>query len=174
MWQAEPNSVRDEFKKLAENEKVRHRQMNPGYHYQPRRPGQKKRRMSKKRIAEAAINDPIPPTDNYELVTNPQNRNIETGRLSGDFSEIRTLTLPMSSQAEYRITMDNEATNPAGVINQMRIGVGFTPSEQYSDTHEADLEELGEYLNQDAFTLTGFDLDEEQALESFGRQWLGA
>ncbi|KAI9658427.1 MAG: hypothetical protein M1829_006782 [Trizodia sp. TS-e1964] len=37
MWRAEPQGVKDEWKRLAENEKVQHSQKYPDYRYQPRR-----------------------------------------------------------------------------------------------------------------------------------------
>src|SRR5438045_279799 len=51
MWQNETEEVRAHFKTLAENEKLAHSLRFPDYQYKPRKASEKKRRMSKKIIA---------------------------------------------------------------------------------------------------------------------------
>ncbi|OAP53959.1 hypothetical protein AYL99_11839 [Fonsecaea erecta] len=50
-WRAESEQVRTHFKQLAETIKARHALENPGYQYSPRKPSEKKRRMTPRKLA---------------------------------------------------------------------------------------------------------------------------
>ncbi|KAK5136179.1 hypothetical protein LTR08_004016 [Meristemomyces frigidus] len=53
-WKAEPDHVRAEYKQKAEDAKTQHAINNPGYQYQPRKPSEKKKRMTKNKLAKLA------------------------------------------------------------------------------------------------------------------------
>jgi len=61
MWKTESQSVRDEWKRKAEAVKTKHEQDHPNYQYQPRKPSEKKRRMTKRKAQSlaAAANAPL-------------------------------------------------------------------------------------------------------------------
>ncbi|KAL2351990.1 high mobility group box domain-containing protein, partial [Cryomyces antarcticus] len=46
LWKSEPASVKEKWKLLAEEEKLRHREKYPEYRYQPRRSGGRRRSTS--------------------------------------------------------------------------------------------------------------------------------
>ncbi|OQV10181.1 hypothetical protein CLAIMM_14216 [Cladophialophora immunda] len=50
-WREESEQVRAQFKELADNIKVQHAAENPGYQYAPRKPSEKKRRMTARKLA---------------------------------------------------------------------------------------------------------------------------
>ena len=53
-WAAEDPAKRQLFQSMADDIKIQHQRDNPGYCYQPRKPTDKKRRMSKKKAAALA------------------------------------------------------------------------------------------------------------------------
>ncbi|RMZ78557.1 hypothetical protein DV737_g3840, partial [Chaetothyriales sp. CBS 132003] len=58
-WAYEPESVKEKYKARANAIKKQHAVENPGYQYAPRRPYEKKRRMTARKLAqlESAVND---------------------------------------------------------------------------------------------------------------------
>jgi hypothetical protein len=69
-WNGESTEVRDHYLALSERAKLDHLVQYPNYQYRPRRPEQKKRRMTKEKrrklmarlVAEESIN-----TDNHDV-----------------------------------------------------------------------------------------------------------
>jgi hypothetical protein len=59
-WKSESDDVKAHFKQLADEIKAKHMQEHPDYQYAPRRPSEKKRRMTARRAAELAQADDIP------------------------------------------------------------------------------------------------------------------
>ena len=53
-WRDEPESVKAKYKALAEDYKREHAAKNPGYQYAPRKPSEKKRRMTARKLARLA------------------------------------------------------------------------------------------------------------------------
>lgn len=53
-WKSEPDEVKAHFKKLANEIKAKHMQDHPDYQYAPRKPSEKKRRMTARKTAELA------------------------------------------------------------------------------------------------------------------------
>lgn len=49
-WKAEADHVKEKYKALAENLKAKHAAQYPDYQYAPRKPGEKKRRMTAKKL----------------------------------------------------------------------------------------------------------------------------
>ena len=60
MWQTEKIEVREMFVELAHQKKLEHARLHPGYTYCPRKPSEKKRRMTKKKL-EAIKNGTVTP-----------------------------------------------------------------------------------------------------------------
>lgn len=56
-WKAESESIKAQFKALAEKMKVKHAAENPGYQYAPRKASEKKRRMTVRKLARLRLND---------------------------------------------------------------------------------------------------------------------
>lgn len=54
MWRNEPQVVKDEYKRRADAERAQHALNYPGYQYQPRKPSEKKKRMTKNKVAKLA------------------------------------------------------------------------------------------------------------------------
>ena len=55
-WRNESEQVKNEFKSKAEALKQKHFQDHPEYHYQPRKPSEKKRRMTRRRAEALTLN----------------------------------------------------------------------------------------------------------------------
>ena len=53
-WKDESEDVKDAYKRKAEAAKRQHLADNPGYHYQPRKPSEKKKRVTKNKLAKLA------------------------------------------------------------------------------------------------------------------------
>lgn len=53
-WKSEPDEVKARYRKLADEIKAKHMQDHPDYQYAPRKPSEKKRRMTARRAAELA------------------------------------------------------------------------------------------------------------------------
>ena len=53
-WKSESDEVKAHYKKLADDIKAKHMQDHPDYQYAPRKPSEKKRRMTARRAAELA------------------------------------------------------------------------------------------------------------------------
>ena len=56
-WKCESDEVKAHYKKLADNIKAKHMKDHPDYQYAPRKPSEKKRRMTARRAAELARAD---------------------------------------------------------------------------------------------------------------------
>jgi hypothetical protein len=68
-WKAETEAVRNEYKRKAEDAKRQHAIDHPGYQYQPRKPSEKKKRMTKTKLAKlrAQANAAIAPDPMKDL-----------------------------------------------------------------------------------------------------------
>lgn len=53
-WRAESQAVKDEYKMKADMAKEQHASLHPNYQYQPRKPSEKKKRMTKNKLAKLA------------------------------------------------------------------------------------------------------------------------
>src|SRR5437763_10346675 len=62
-WKTESDDVKAHFKHLADEIKAKHLQEHPDYQYAPRKPSEKKRRMTARRAAELAQGDNMPLVD---------------------------------------------------------------------------------------------------------------
>ena len=70
MWKGETEAVKDDYKRRSEDAKRQHSIANPGYQYQPRKSSEKKKRMTKNKLAKmqaqasaAAASDPMKDLD---------------------------------------------------------------------------------------------------------------
>ncbi len=68
-WKGETEAVRNEYKRKAEDAKRQHAIDHPGYQYQPRKPSEKKKRMTKTKLAKlrAQANTAIAPNPIKDL-----------------------------------------------------------------------------------------------------------
>jgi hypothetical protein len=83
-WKNEPDRIKREYKSLAEKIKRQHALDNSGYHYAPRKPSEKKRRMTAKKLAaqKAAAEETVWPTfPQTEMVEVADHVNSETETL---------------------------------------------------------------------------------------------
>jgi hypothetical protein len=69
MWKAESEEVRAHWKATAEQVKEEHLKQHPGYSYQPRKPSEKKRRMTKRKAAALQSLADAPATVNGNQMT---------------------------------------------------------------------------------------------------------
>jgi hypothetical protein len=133
MWQNETNDVRNSYKKLAEDEKKLHLQLHPNYRYQPRKPSEKKRRMTKKKT------DAIASQQNASAYLGGSE---DSDSLHGTFGEIRNTTLPLSAHAQACIAIDNNSM----LSSRQAVGFSLTPSEEYATAQADDIRLIGEYM----------------------------
>ena len=113
MWHDEPESVKQIFKDQANELKRQHARNHPGYQYQPRKPGEKKRRMSKRKaMALAAQNESNP---HATAIQNPS-----AGTIGMTVPPVVTTTEPYGS-----------ATSAAQVID-LGVTAADEPSFEYS------------------------------------------
>ena len=133
MWQNESIAVRNKFKRLAEDEKKLHLQLHPNYRYQPRKPSDKKRRMTKKK------------EDAIIFQQNTAASAQDSGYLLGNIGEIRKATLPLSAEAQTCIAIDNNSM----VGCRQAVGFGLTPCREYAAAQEADINLVGEHMGQE-------------------------
>ncbi|SMR64530.1 unnamed protein product [Zymoseptoria tritici ST99CH_1A5] len=71
-WSSESQEVRDQYKQKAEEEKRQHAIEHPGYQYKPRKPSEKKRRMTKKKLAKLAdVVENVRERQHFRAVVNP-------------------------------------------------------------------------------------------------------
>ncbi|KAJ9613900.1 hypothetical protein H2200_002036 [Cladophialophora chaetospira] len=66
-WKAESNKVKDEWKAKAERVKKQHALENPGYQYAPRKPSEKKRRMTARKLAKLHADQAAEPNSDIEM-----------------------------------------------------------------------------------------------------------
>lgn len=136
MWQNESRDTREAYKKLAEDEKERHIQLYPNYRYQPRKPSEKKRRMTKKKADAIIAKQDINTDDNDSEAP---------GGYYGDLTEVRTVTFPLSAGAQLCL-LDDNATASTRETPENGRGFDFAPSQEYADAQEADLKAVGMHL----------------------------
>lgn len=133
MWQAETANARSYFKQLAEEEKEEHLRLHPDYRYQPRKPSEKKRRISKKKAGAAVVqqNAPVHLINPY-LSTN----------LHGNLEETRSARLPLSNAAYSHITWDNNTL----ASTELTDGFGLGESIQYNVAQSSDMDLVGKHM----------------------------
>jgi hypothetical protein len=90
MWREESEAVKLEFKAMSEKIKTQHALENPGYQYAPRKPSEKKRRMTARKLAKLQ-------TDN-SVSASPSPSNSDQDL---DFADFNTSTRPKEVAAFY-------------------------------------------------------------------------
>ena len=139
-WKAEPDEVKARYKQLADDIKAKHMQEHPDYQYAPRKPSEKKRRMTARRAAELAhagdmsfielgsdgdVSEASSPavTDVHDILGN--NRPKQMNQFVKDGEGNIGFTLPMRSNQELH-GMVNAHNNYLSTA-----GLPFDPSNQY-------------------------------------------
>lgn len=78
-WKTEPDHIKDKYKALAEELKAKHAAQYPDYQYAPRKPGEKKRRMTARKLeklrgaqhVQEASTFPSPECSSISVVDSP-------------------------------------------------------------------------------------------------------
>lgn len=132
--------------------KLEHAQKYPEYSYKPRKPSEKKKRMSKKKAAAlaGAPTDPEDPSNSSGMVELPDDtmpstgemqQPMDWGELSGSWSEERQANLPSTAHLSNLIRRHNFQQNgvPTGGPSDP---VDFGPSAEYSMEQLEDLNNI--------------------------------
>jgi hypothetical protein len=131
MWQNESWEVHAKYRAMADKAKKEHLLKHPGYTYKPRKSSEKKRRMSKKKLAamSASFNNA------YAFSQVAQ----ETGGLTGEIDERRFTTLPLSATSAREISEHNALFSNSSVgLAAQPVAEGFTPNAEYAAAQQAD------------------------------------
>ena len=151
-WKAEPDRVKAEWKKLPEVKKAKHLREHPGYQYAPRKPSEKKRRMTARKAAELAksgsmhaledLSDDdmsetsMPGTADTEEMLGT-NRPDDSLHLGHDEEGRIELTLPVHDNHALQAMLDDHTTNmvpdnvqPFDPVNQHQITPAIAPHVQ--------------------------------------------
>lgn len=79
-WKEEPANVRENYKALAEDLKARHAVLYPDYQYAPRKPGEKKRRMTARKLQKLRGAHHVQEAAAFSLPETPNNSGVESPR----------------------------------------------------------------------------------------------
>ena len=147
MWNRESAAVRADYKAQAERMKKEHLRKYPGYQYQPRKPSEKKRRMTKKKAAALAANAPYELTASAQLASRyPENAEadgeIVQNRKSGPGFNRRaqTATFPLSADALLQVERTNFAARqeyPDSYLPTADVA-DFGPADTYMAAQRSD------------------------------------
>jgi hypothetical protein len=131
MWQDEPLHVRTEYKARSEQMKAEHLLKYPGYSYQPRKPSQKKRRMTKTRKAPK-------PSRSLRAARQYPRMAQATGSLGGNAGGVRTATLPVSAATVVSINGHNAMHGGSNGIESPATPSSVVQSAEYVAMQQAD------------------------------------
>ena len=135
-WKAEDPVKRQQFQLMAEDIKKQHQRDNPGYCYQPRKPTDKKRRMSKKKAAALA-----------------NMAGILTSTSTSSFSTITTSSSDTMSTADVSPALVSILPSPANTVNQDINS--FAPAQELQKTASGNF----------VLTLGDEEMDDDQLLK---------
>jgi hypothetical protein len=133
MWTNESAAVRSDYKAKAEKLKQEHLRKYPGYQYQPRKPSEKKRRVSKKKVTALSVNFPLEPVASFKLASHyPQMAGADNAQ---NGAATRTVTFPLSPAAQLAVQ--------AGIQNGQYLSTvalpdNFAPADTYSAVQQSD------------------------------------
>nr|AFQ62783.1 MAT1-2-1 [Hymenoscyphus albidus] len=105
MWSEETDEVTNYFKAQADQAKVEHAIKYPNYQYQPRKPSEKKRRMTKKKAATLAANA-------TEAMTSSHNYSESSG------ADLTQSSLPLNRKTKNRVVKQTKTANNIAAIAQ--------------------------------------------------------
>lgn len=102
MWKKEPAQVKEKYKERAEAVKRQHNANHPEYQYQPRKPSEKKRRMTKKKAAfivtpmgtDSTSDTGLSATDFSPEAVDLEHQTFHDGQ-AGNFDTIRSTVDPL-------------------------------------------------------------------------------
>lgn len=109
-WKAEPEYVKAEFRARADKIKKQHALENPGYQYAPRKPSEKKRRMTARKLAqlqaiEAEFEGQLLPGNGLHEMADHERSESEGAIMMGDSSDDGALARVNSSQSSAAHTL---------------------------------------------------------------------
>jgi hypothetical protein len=177
MWTDEGEEGKKIWKAKAEQVKEEHMRLHPDYSYQPRKPSEKKRRMTKRKNranqAGAGIPTSVEPAVIPIFSPHPENSNfiqctIGTNNLSAELS-IDSSYYPMSYT-----TPDSDTTNRLGLIQQSleekRIkmaAAGADTSALTSEETEVDGDNVFQFLADDVYAEQARQIDLASQVANF-------
>jgi len=140
MWKAEPQTIKDEWKQKADAVKAQHVRDHPNYQYQPRKPSEKKRRMTKvharglsqRPLASIADVAPLPA---YQLISSsppPSLQSLEESEMSIPTCQINThndLEETFRGFVVDHCADDSKATSPMLDVSQDRFAANYLSPE---------------------------------------------
>jgi hypothetical protein len=141
MWNSESEAVREGFKAQAEELKQEHSRVYPNYRYTPRKPSERKKRMSKKKAAalidEAAAANRVKSVDivnKYAAI--PQASDQLINKVENGLRFALPLPVDMSTKTfDHLLSIDPDG-DYAGVVD---VGYDFGPSASYQAAQAADM-----------------------------------
>lgn len=77
-WKSEPTAVKAQYKRLAEDLKVKHTELYPDYQYAPRKPGEKKRRMTARKLEKLRAAQPVQEAAAFSFPDNTSSSGVES------------------------------------------------------------------------------------------------
>ncbi|RDW77396.1 hypothetical protein BP6252_05449 [Coleophoma cylindrospora] len=134
-WNTETADVRDHYQRLADEKKREHLAMYPGYHYTPRKPSEKKRRMTKKKAAALAALQASTSTPSFQLASQYPPAPLQGLRLQTDSTDVN-VQLPLSDELLRQVTEHYGILRRRGAVP--RGGTIITPSAQTENAQVSD------------------------------------
>jgi hypothetical protein len=113
MWSNESDSVLAEFKAKAERAKQEHQAKHPDYQYQPRKPCEKKRRMTKKKAESISHQVAQRVSSTYPASITLSNLKTKGGRRA---------TLPLSKESKKKIAEQNKTSKTDTLEEPQELG----------------------------------------------------
>lgn len=136
MWNRESPEVRADFKAQAERLKQQHLQLHPDYQYRPRKPSEKKKRMSKKKAAALAEKAAETRTKSLTIASEYSSIPQQSEQFVSTTGEIQNLTLPVPAAS---LTNSLDQNIPARETHLLHTGSDFAPSSEYDAAQAADM-----------------------------------
>ena len=144
MWNAESEKVRADFKAQAEKLRKEHLVKHPNYTYKPRKPSEKKKRMTKKKAAALAEQEAAEKAAAEKAAAENRALSLElvnqyaAQQLFSEYEEVDDLlTLPLPSA---EVLAQQVQVDPADItLNTAELGFNLTPHPAYLAAQEDDM-----------------------------------
>lgn len=138
-WKSESNEIRTLYKTRAHKIKLEHSLKYPDYSYQPRKASEKKRRMSKKKLAAlATASGVVVPTYDY-LFEEASSPVADFTQLSGAWTTERQGVLPASRDLIGLVNNHNRAHDIGETLPPPLAPKEFGPSQALIDAQDMDI-----------------------------------
>lgn len=109
-WKNEPDSVKDNYKKLAEELKAKHAALYPDYQYAPRKPGEKKRRMTARKLEKLRETQHVQEASAFSSPESQDSSGV--GSLGHDIPIGYDIDLMMTPSSTNDLNLDHIPTTP--------------------------------------------------------------